>query len=915
MSYPQIYKHPYIPPLLALSFVAVSSTYSVNGDLKTIDEHGVLHEFDPIVLDTIKDASRIILSSLAESARSLAPFEKDVPYTLKEKMTLLNLATWSEENVKNEEKICLNEQLRQALRAEFSFFQRVFEKNRAKGVLNYSNHFLNHLIRRGEAELFFDVCDALSIEPQESHVLVAVQEGNLKIAEFSLNRVIQKMKYHERKDYLMKLYEEAICRGNLKDLFPVFENVDLREIKPFSISFLVDLLKFASRLNKREAVRFLIDKVKDHEVGRRAIIDLGKRSSPFILEYLFEHTEEKYLEYEVLPSIKLGSFKTIALEETNTSISRLDLLLNEEIKTGGSIKSVNDRLKELLQKKEKKEGSLGDHKKILELFLASKEWKKLQPWMEHKRKALLEKEKAKTNFERNDSIHDFLSDVLYQAVRISSFETVRFCLLSLATYNLLSSSTYNTYKMDIRENDFIKQNEKAIKLARDHGKRDIMQLFMKFMDELLAKNSSYFPRYLSIHSFLWSASRKGYTEIIEDLIKTLHTSEVESALTSSLKYAATAGQSKTVKFLHEKGVDLHDHFAPSKLEILEVSGNQKLTTLDLACIAGNRELYDFLKSQGVGHHLLFFEKLGFLAKAGDAYLMKCLLEENTSDKKNTIDNILMPYKKTALALAVEKGHFNVVKLLIKHGADPTNYPQEIKANVPFILAAGQENADPMNYPQEIKANAPFVLAADQENLKILRFLYSSSKKEIDISLVQEAMKRSIMHNRLPNLRFLYQKFQDRIDPNSLSELLITSVAYTTNLSIINFLIKQGANVKILDKENNTLLHIAIQGDDKRPTDGRELRKAAILAYLLARGLNIEDQNEAKETPLQIAYHKFRYCSIDNRIVIALLLQAGADSKKLLADSVVDEKDAENASMLLEKFGFKKSEKIDRIGLP
>lgn len=180
---------------------------------------------------------------------------------------------------------------------------------------------------------------------------------------------------------------------------------------------------------------------------------------------------------------------------------------------------------------------------------------------------------------------------------------------------------------------------------------------------------------------------------------------------TALHHAISNNQNETVKLLVEHGADINAIFDKSiKTESVMYSGENK-NVIDLAAENGNNELIEFFLSKGAKineNNNNIGSPLILAANEGNINTVKLLLEKGCDINKQDC------LQQTALYKAARNGHTELVKFLIEKGADIN-----IKSDIPmtaFQAAASNGKIDIlevlMQHGADINGNAENGTALD-----------------------------------------------------------------------------------------------------------------------------------------------------------------------------------------------------------
>jgi ankyrin repeat protein len=177
---------------------------------------------------------------------------------------------------------------------------------------------------------------------------------------------------------------------------------------------------------------------------------------------------------------------------------------------------------------------------------------------------------------------------------------------------------------------------------------------------------------------------------------------------------------------------------------------------------------------------------------------------------------------TPLIAAVMYGRIDMVKILLKSGANP-NIADQANAATPLMWGA-------ITDPGEISREKGIVIPSIQSKIEI----------------VQELLKSGARVN----------------DKNQWGGTALQWAADAGNIEIVKILIDSGADLNSQDMDGFTPLIAASNYETERHND--------VVKFLLSKGARVDEKSKIGESALFFAVHNFK---IDN---VATLLKAGAD---------------------------------------
>ena len=232
--------------------------------------------------------------------------------------------------------------------------------------------------------------------------------------------------------------------------------------------------------------------------------------------------------------------------------------------------------------------------------------------------------------------------------------------------------------------------------------------------------------------------------------------------------------------------------------------------------------------------------LTVLMKAAEAGQIKCvqaLLKLNANvNRVYDEDSGQSHGNSTALYLASKEEHYEIVKTLLQHHADPNDFDYRAlyaacaKGN--FVLA-------------ELLIEHGAELADDQDEFGT------------------NAFKKAVYSGNIKLIEYLINHGADIHDYNKYSQHALIQACKRDNMEVMGVLLKHGADIDVkeygADTNFDSCIHIACKKNNIN-----------MIQFLLQHNADVNVYNMRGETPFSIAYHK------NNRLVIDLLLEHGLD---------------------------------------
>ena len=236
------------------------------------------------------------------------------------------------------------------------------------------------------------------------------------------------------------------------------------------------------------------------------------------------------------------------------------------------------------------------------------------------------------------------------------------------------------------------------------------------------------------------------------------------------------------------------------------------------------------------------QQLIAVAKRGDAAQVENLLERGAAVNAREHNGQLTLMNYTALMWAAYKGHGNVVKVLLAHGADIS--------------------------VRDSEKRTPLMMAASAGHLDIVRMLADAGADihaRSNYSDTALFMAASGGHRAV--LAWLIEKGAAVDEVNDTGETALMAAALRGHTRVVEILVKSGARVDAMDETGSTALMMASMGVLYQ--DGGSAETARLL---LASGADVNRSNDVGITALIGA------ASRGNTAVVRELLAAGADRK-------------------------------------
>ena len=143
--------------------------------------------------------------------------------------------------------------------------------------------------------------------------------------------------------------------------------------------------------------------------------------------------------------------------------------------------------------------------------------------------------------------------------------------------------------------------------------------------------------------------------------------------------------------------------------------------------------------------------------------------------------------------------------------------------------------------------------------------------------IQVRFLRAVLGNDLyQSKRILNNGTNINLRLNDRKETALMVAAGYKKVAIVRYLLKQGANVHLLDRNNNTVLHHAtFNRDRERRHDSTPNQKTAIVRLLLKHRARVNLKDNNGKTASMYATQRMKMLHIKKSLIIHLLKKSGA----------------------------------------
>jgi len=279
------------------------------------------------------------------------------------------------------------------------------------------------------------------------------------------------------------------------------------------------------------------------------------------------------------------------------------------------------------------------------------------------------------------------------------------------------------------------------------------------------------------------------------------------------------------------------------------------------------------------------------------------LEQTPRESQMTITELLLVYDAdpnqltqcgfTTLHRAVKQADIKLIKLLLKHKADPNIYSKNYDPLTPFQQAVlrspldivkllAENGADLILLTLENKWSAA-ELAATKGRLGILKYLLSK-KIKLTSAQIGNCFLLACKGGFIGTVKFLLEKWPadclNFTDKNGLTPLhmtVMTDMYRSDNIreddiKIVKLLFEKGVSSNVQDNQGNSALHHIFMTRGGKDLDEQD---AVIIELLLKNGAAINLPNNQGNTPLHVAVEHYYYWAERKIYLIKILLENGA----------------------------------------
>ncbi|XP_067661828.1 ankyrin repeat domain-containing protein 50-like [Haliotis asinina] len=307
---------------------------------------------------------------------------------------------------------------------------------------------------------------------------------------------------------------------------------------------------------------------------------------------------------------------------------------------------------------------------------------------------------------------------------------------------------------------------------------------------------------------MWAAGEK-HEEVVKLLVsKGANMSLLDRFDMNILHSACLGGDVEVVKYVLSQNM-------------LDINGRVQCgrTAVMLAAENGHKDVVELLVGKGADMSLVDETDDNVLhcaCRGGDVELVKYVLSQSNVDI-----NSRGWIKRTPMMAAAERGHTEVVKLLVSRGAD-VSLVDTVGENVLHWACVGghvqtvmyilsQSNVDINS--SGWKKRTPMMAAAERGHTEVVKLLVS---RGADVSLV-DTVGENVLHWACVGghvQTVMYILSQSNVDINSRGwkkRTPMMAAAERGHTEVVKLLVSRGADVSLVDTVGNNILHYACQG--------------------------------------------------------------------------------------------------------
>ncbi|XP_067658334.1 ankyrin repeat domain-containing protein 50-like [Haliotis asinina] len=315
-------------------------------------------------------------------------------------------------------------------------------------------------------------------------------------------------------------------------------------------------------------------------------------------------------------------------------------------------------------------------------------------------------------------------------------------------------------------------------------------------------------------------------------------------------------------------VDIVKYVLSLKVADINSRGDYGRTLVMMAAEKGHRDVFDLLVREGADVSLVDENRNNILHVAcigGHVDMVKHVLSKKVADI-----NSRGHYGRTPVMMAAEKGHRDVFDLLVREGADVSLVDEKIN-NILHVSCIGG-HVDMVKHVLSKKVadinsrghygRTPVIMAAEKGHRDVFDPLV---REGADVSLVDEN-RNNILHVACIGghvdivKHVLSKKVADINSRGQYGRTLVMMAAEKGHRDVFNLLVREGADVSLVDENRNNILHVSCIGGH-----------VDIVKYVLSlKVADINSRGHYGRTPVMMA------ARFGHRDVFDLLVREGAD---------------------------------------
>ncbi|XP_046547545.1 serine/threonine-protein phosphatase 6 regulatory ankyrin repeat subunit A-like, partial [Haliotis rubra] len=315
-------------------------------------------------------------------------------------------------------------------------------------------------------------------------------------------------------------------------------------------------------------------------------------------------------------------------------------------------------------------------------------------------------------------------------------------------------------------------------------------------------------------------------------------------------------------------VDMVKYVLSQKVADINSRGEYGRTPVMMAANTGHREVFDVLVREGADVSLVDDNRNNILhvtCIGGHEYMVKYVLSQKFADI-----NSQGPYGRTPVMVAAEIGHRKVFDVLVSEGAD-VSLVDDNRNNILHVACIGG-HVDMVKYVLSLKVadinsqcqygRTPVMKAANMGHREVFDVLVSEGA---DVSLVDDD-RDNILHvacigGHVDMVKYvLSQKVANINSRGQYGRTPVMVAAKRGHREVFDLLVKEGADVSLVDDDRDYLLHVACIGGH-----------VDMVKYVLSQKVaDINSQGPCGRTPVMVA------AEMGHREVFDVLVKEGAD---------------------------------------